>query len=265
VGISAVIIAFNEAEKIENCIRSVSWADEVLVVDSYSTDETREIAIGLGAKVIQREWPGFAQQKQFATDAATFDLIFSIDADEVVTPELAKEISNLDTSTADAFRMPRLSHYLGRPIRHGSWYPDPQIRLFDRTHCHWSNDAIHESVVVPSGRVRNLKGELLHFSSEGILHHAKMIYERYAPLGAERLRQQGRKSTFGKILFSGLGTFLSGYILKLGFLDGIRGLLIATFAGYNTFLKFAIRYEQQVNEGEDLGAANATEPERHTS
>lgn len=258
-GISAVIIAFNEEAKIGDCIRSVSWADEVLVVDSRSTDRTREIATALGAKVIERDWPGFGEQKQFATDAAQHDLVFSIDADEVVSDELYNEIQNLDLESADAFRMPRLSHYLGRPIRHGSWYPDSQIRLFDRRKCHWSNDAVHESVIVPSRRIKDLRSDLLHYSSEGILHHAQMIYERYAPLGAEKFRQQKKRVTYAHLIFSGPGAFVRGYFLKLGFLDGVRGLLIATFAGYNAFLKHAIRYEHQLNEESASDTADTTE------
>ncbi|MBL8182509.1 MAG: glycosyltransferase family 2 protein [Blastocatellia bacterium] len=258
-GISAVIIAFNEEAKIGDCIRSVSWADEVVVVDSHSTDRTREIAEGLGARVIERDWPGFGRQKQFGADAAKNDLVLSIDADEIVSDELANEIQTLDLTSADAFRMPRLSHYLGKPIRHGSWYPDWQIRLFDRRKCHWSNDAVHESVIVPSGNIKDLSSDLLHFSSEGILHHAQMIYERYAPLGAERLKQQNKRVSFVHLLFSGTGAFVKGYFLKLGFLDGVRGLLIATFAGYNAFLKHAIRYEQQLNEKASLSSADTTD------
>nr|HMT08862.1 hypothetical protein [Pyrinomonadaceae bacterium] len=176
-----------------------------------------------------------------------------------VSKELEAEIAGLDLSTADAFRMPRLSHYLGKPIHHGSWYPDSQIRLFDRRKCNWSLDAIHESVKVPSGSIKDLKSELLHYNSEGILHHAQMIYERYAPLGAEKLKQKGRKVTFWHLLLSGPATFVSGYILKFGFLDGIRGLLIAVFAGYNTFLKNALRYEQQINESEFASSNSTTE------
>ena len=247
-GISAVIIAFNEEDKIEACIRSVSWADEVIVVDSHSEDKTREVAESLGAKVIERDWPGFSAQKQFATSAASFDLVFSLDADEVVSKELADEILALDHGSADAFRTPRLSHYLGKPIRHGSWYPDRQVRLFDRRKCSWSLDAVHESVLVPSGRVVDLRSNILHFSSEGILHHAEMIQLRYAPLGAEKLRQQGARVGYWRLLTAGPAAFLSGFILKFGFLDGIRGLMIAMFAGYNSFLKYAIRYEQQLNE-----------------
>lgn len=265
-GISAVIITFNEAAKIADCVRSVSWADEVIVVDSHSTDNTREIAEGFGARVIERDWPGFARQKQFAADAASHDLILSIDADEVVTDELANEIQRLDLGSADAFRMPRLSYYLGKPIRHGSWYPDKQIRLFDRRKCSWTEDVIHESVSVPSGKVIDLQNDLLHFSSDGVRHHAEMLTSRYAPLGAEKLRLQGRKVGILQLLLAGPAAFFSGYLIRLGFLDGVRGLIIATFAGYNSFLKYALRYEEQLSEqGESEAAKNTTNERDRTS
>lgn len=264
-GISAVIITFNEADKIGDCIRSVSWADEIVVVDSHSTDRTREIATKLGARVVERDWQGFSAQKQFATDTATNKWVFSIDADEVVTPELAKEITSLDLNSADAFRLPRLSYYLGKPIRHGSWYPDMQTRLYDRTRCSWTNDVIHESVTVPSGRLVDLRSDLLHYSSDGILHHAQMIVQRYAPLGAAKLKEQGRTVGITSMLLAGPAAFISGYFFKFGILDGVRGLLIAIFAGINAFLKYAIRYEQQLTDQQTVTLASATDGDDDTS
>ncbi|MGH7784117.1 MAG: glycosyltransferase family 2 protein, partial [Candidatus Binatia bacterium] len=147
--ISAVIIAFNEEGKIADAIRSVSWADEILVVDSESTDATRQIASDLGARVVIRSWLGFSKQKQFAVDAAKNDWIFSLDADERVSDVLKTEILSLlegDKTDADGYRMPRLSFYMDRPIRHSGWYPDRQLRLFDRRRAGWNERLVHESV-----------------------------------------------------------------------------------------------------------------------
>lgn len=249
--ISAVIITFNEEAKIADAIRSVDWADEVLVIDSESTDRTREIAEGLGARVIVEKWRGFAGQKQFAVDAAANDIIFSLDADERVTPELRDEIMAISRSgtMADAYSIPRLSIYLGREIRHGGWYPDRQIRLFDRRRSHWKDVAVHESIELDSGGVlRPLNGDILHFSVDGLAHHAAMIQNRYAPLGARAMFESGRSTSALRIALAPAASFLSGYVLKLGFLDGIAGLCIAYFGAYNTFLKHALLLEMQADK-----------------
>ena len=151
--ISAVIIAFNEESKIAEAIRSVEWADEILFVDSESTDGTREIAASLGARVLVHKWQGFSVQKQFATDRAENDWIFSLDADERVSDELIKEIADIRqlSRAMDGYRIPRLSTYMGREIRHGGWYPDWQLRFFDRRKAHWKAVAVHESVEMLDG------------------------------------------------------------------------------------------------------------------
>ena len=146
--ISAVIIAFNEERNIADAVRSVEWADEIIVVDSESTDSTREIAASLGARVVVNKWPGFSDQKQFAVDQASNDWILSLDADERISDDLRLEIDGIrnDAPSADGYRIPRLSYYMERPIRHGGWYPDLQLRLFDRTKGRWNGAVIHESV-----------------------------------------------------------------------------------------------------------------------
>ena len=156
VKISAVIIAFNEEDKIADAINSVKWADEILLVDSESTDRTKEISETLGAKVITQKWLGFSKQKQFAVDNAEHDWIFSLDADEVVSDELKTEILELKNSAnlADGYKIPRLSFYMNRPIRHGGWYPDWQIRFFNRQKGKWKDVLIHESVEI-DGRSKN--------------------------------------------------------------------------------------------------------------
>ncbi|MBV9241885.1 MAG: glycosyltransferase family 2 protein [Acidobacteria bacterium] len=252
--ISAVIIAGNEEEKIGDAIRSVDWADEVLVIDSESTDRTREIVEALGARVIVNPWPGFARQKQFGADAAVNDWIFSLDADERVTPELRDEILALaqkeETSLAAGYRIPRLAFYLGKPVRHGGWYPDWQLRFFDRRRGSWGDRVIHESWQVNEGeRVEKLKNDILHYTLDHIEEHERMIRTRYAPLGAELAFQRGKRTSGLKVATAGPLAFLGTYILKGGFLDGIVGWHIARFAAKHARMKQEILLELQNGRG----------------
>ncbi len=247
--ISAVIIAGNEENKIGDAIRSVSWADEVLVVDSESTDTTRQIAESLGCRVIVQPWLGFSKQKQFATDAATHDWIFSLDADERVSEELATEIASIagadEPKLPRGFRIPRLSFYLGRPIRHSGWYPDWQLRLFDRRAGTWSDDLVHESFRLETGAPARLKGEMIHFSVDSTDEHHRMICERYAPLAARQMFERGRRTSLFRTALAGPTAFVSTYFLKAGFLDGFPGLTIARFAAYHAFLKHSMLRQLQ--------------------
>ncbi len=246
VKISAVIITYNEEKNIGEAIRSVSWADEILVVDSESTDRTREIAEGFGARVIVRPWPGFAEQKQFAVDSAANDWVLSLDADERVSESLRDEIESIRTNLPnnDGYTIPRLSVYLGREIRHGGWYPDRQLRFFDRRKGKWKQRVIHESFAMADGSsVGRLKGNILHYSVDGPVHHARMVAERYAPLSAQQMLAEGKRSSRIKAVTSLLTTFVRTYIFKLGFLDGFPGFLIAYFAAQNSLLKHLILLE----------------------
>ncbi len=246
--ISAVIIAFNEESDIAEAIESVSWADEVLVVDSESTDRTREIAESLGARVLIQPWLGFSAQKQFAADSASFDWILSLDADERVSPALRDEIVRLKTDghTADGYTIPRLSIYLGREIRHGGWYPDRQMRLFDRRKGRWNSRIIHESFVLgEDARIGTLKNHLLHFSVKSVEHHARMVAERYAPLSAKQSFEEGKRTSLFNALLAGWAAFLRAYIFRLGFLDGRQGYMIAYFAMHNARMKHLIMLELQ--------------------
>lgn len=246
VKISACLIAFNEEEKIADAINSVKWADEILLVDSESSDRTVEIAENLGAKIITQKWLGFSKQKQLAVDSAEHDWIFSLDADEMVSEKLRDEILRLKTAEnlADGYRVPRLSFYMNRPIRHGGWYPDWQMRFFNRRKGKWKDVVIHESVEV-NGRVEKLSGDILHYSVEDMAHHHRMIGERYAPLAAEQMFTRGRRTSPVKIATAGLTTFLQTYILKGGFLDGLAGFTIARFAAHHAFLKHMMLWEKQ--------------------
>lgn len=253
--ISAVIISYNEEKNIGDAIRSVEWADEILVVDSESIDETRSIASGLGAKVVVQKWLGFSAQKQFAVDSASNDLILSLDADERVSPGLREEIINLPDDSgplADGYRIPRRSIYMDRPIRHGGWYPDRQLRLFDRRKGRWKNVRIHESVSMDEGSaIAELKGDILHYSVENAAHHHRMIGERYAPLGAEQMFADGKRTSPLKIAAAAPAAFLRSYVLKLGFLDGLPGFVIAKFAAHHAFLKHLRLWETQSGKQPD--------------
>ena len=248
--ISATIITFDEAENIRAACESVAWADEILVIDSESTDATREIAAECGARVIVNAWPGFAAQKQFGVDAANHDWIFSLDADERVSPELLDSIKRLpdidESQLADGYRVARRAFYMGRWIRGGGWYPDFQLRLFNRRRGGWSDRLIHESVTMNAGaRVETLKGELLHYSMRDSAHHQRMIEERYAPLGARQMLRDGKRTTRVRISVAGPLAFLRSFVLKGGWRDGGAGFAIAKFAARHAALKHSILYDLQ--------------------
>jgi glycosyltransferase involved in cell wall biosynthesis len=235
--ISTVVITHNEERNVERCLRSVAGiSDEIVVVDSGSTDRTVEMATALGARVITNPWPGYGPQKQFASAQARNPWILSIDADEVVTPELAAEIDALEFQS-DAYAVPRAVWYLGRWIRHGVWYPGYVVRLFRRDRAAFTDDLIHESVRV-EGRTRNLRNDLLHYSYRDVDHHlAKM--DEFSTLGADQMRAQGRRSNTWQLMVRPPLAFFKSYVLKRGFLDGKPGLVVAMLHAHFIFLKFA--------------------------
>jgi len=253
--ISAVIITLNEADNIRAACESVAWADEILVVDSESTDATREIATECGARVINRPWPGFSAQKQFATNSATHDWVFSLDADERVSDQLTASIAALqvsDQSTlADGYRVARRAFYMDRWIKGGGWYPNYQLRFFDRRLGRWRERLIHESVAMNEGaRVETLSGDLLHYTARDAAEHHRMIGERYAPLGARQMFNEGKRTSSLRIALAGPLAFLRSFVLKGGFRDGLAGLTIAKFAAHHDFLKHSLLRELQQSEPE---------------
>jgi len=248
--ITATIITLNEADNILEAIRSVSWADEILLVDSESTDATREIAETAGARVIINPWPGFSKQKQFAVDAAAHDWIFSLDADERVSTELTAAIAELrgqsEAELAGGYRVARRAFYLGRWIRGGGWYPDYQLRLFHRRRGRWKERIIHESVTMdPDARVEILRGDLLHYSMPDPEYHRRMIEERYAPLGAEQMRSEGKRTSSLQVATAGPLAFVRSFVLKGGFRDGQAGWIIARMAAYHARMKHSLLREMQ--------------------
>jgi glycosyltransferase involved in cell wall biosynthesis len=227
-GLAACIITFNEADRIEACLRSVAFCDEIVVVDSHSSDATRELAAAFGARVIERDWPGYRSQKQFAVDAARYDWVLCLDADERVSPQLRAEIGALRTAgfaAADGWSVPRISDYFGRFLRHGNAYPDRLIRLFDRRRGSWCGYEIHENTRV-AGRVGRLRGHLEHYPYRSLGDHQQRM-QRYADLMAQALYAQGRRCGLTRVLLNPQWRFVRGYLLRLGFLDGWRGLVFA--------------------------------------
>ena len=251
--ISATLITFNEETNIREACESLSWADEIIVVDSESTDQTRAIASACGARVIMNPWSGFGAQKQFAVEQAANDWIFSLDADERVSPELKDSIAKLQSTRegelADGYRIARRSFYQGRWIKGGGWYPDWQLRLFRKSRGHWKPRHIHESVTMdPGARVETLAGDILHYSVKDSAHHHRMIGERYAPLAAQQMFEAGRRTSAMTIASAAPGAFLQSFVLKGGFRDGLAGLTIASFAAHHAFLKHMLLWEKQKQE-----------------
>lgn len=251
--VSATIITLNEAENIAAACASLAWADEIVVVDSGSTDDTCAIAEASGARLLINKWPGFAQQKQFAVDATKHDWIFSLDADERVSDELRRSIASLNDRSelelADGYRISRRSFYLGRWIKGGGWYPDRQLRLFRKSRGNWGDAVIHESVrMEPDSRVDQLAGDILHYSVSDAAHHHRMIGERYAPLAAQQMFTRGRRTSALKLATAAPAAFFRSYVLKAGFRDGIPGFAIARFAAHHAFLKHLMLWELQNNK-----------------
>ena len=244
--ISITIIACNEEKRIGECLNSVQWADDILVIDSGSTDKTVKVAEAHGARVIHNTWPGYGAQKQFATSQAKYDWILNLDADEYVTDDLAASIrstfQNLPESIV-AFEC-NFEHFLmGRWLKHGEAYPDPHIRLFNRKAGDWNTRPIHEHIEF-SGPAAKLEGNIRHRTVESLAEYIEKI-NRYTDLQAEIIVESGKQVTFGQLFSRSLWRFLRGYILMLGFLDGIAGLTHSMTSTLTTFLKFAKAYERQ--------------------
>ncbi len=246
--LSVVVITRNEAANIRAALESVRWADELVVVDSGSTDETLRIARELADRVTAHEWQGYGAQKNHAAGLAAHDWILSLDADERVSPALAREIrSLLDAEpAARGYRCPRVTRYLGRWIRSTDWYPDLQLRLYDRRAARWSDRLVHESVAV-DGAVGRLRGELEHHAYRDVSHHLQTI-DRYTTLAARQMRREGRRAGWIDLAVRPPAAFVRNYVLRGGMRDGALGLVVSLLnAGY-VFLKFAKLWERQRTE-----------------
>ena len=244
--ISAVIITFNEERNIGRCIDSLQdVADEVIVVDSYSTDRTQTICEQRGVMFTQRTWDDYSSQKNYGNSLAQFDYILSIDADESLSKELKQSITEIKSGTiVTAYTVNRLTNYCGRWIKHCGWYPDKKLRLWKNGEAEW-NGTIHETLQHSMTGIGHLQGDLLHYSYYSIAQHVGQI-NRFTDLQAEKLVNAGRSPSILKIWFSPPFKFLQKYFIQGGFLDGKEGYIISRMAAYYVFLKH-VKHRQRSN------------------
>jgi glycosyltransferase involved in cell wall biosynthesis len=236
--LSVILITKNEADNIRACIESVAWVDEIIVVDSGSTDGTVAICKELGAQVHEHDWPGFGVQKNRALGYATKEWVLSLDADERVTPELRAEIEGIlkAEQVEDSYLVPRLSNYCGRFMYHSGWYPDLLPRLFKRGKARFSDDLVHERLIV-EGSSGKLKGLLLHYAFDGmeeVLHKVN----QYSTAGAAMMHKRGRKASLSGAVLRGLWSFFRTYILRGGILDGREGFMLAVSNAEGTYYRY---------------------------
>jgi len=242
--VSVIVITRNEERNIRDCLSSARWADEVIVVDSGSSDGTVAAAREFSDKVFERPWEGFGASKNFALSQARNDWVFWLDADERVTPELAEEIELSLSGQTDmvGFSVPRKAFFLGTWIRHCGWYPGRVVRLFRRDKAVFSNDRVHERLIV-DGPVAELKSDLLHYTDPSLEHYFTK-FNRYTSLAAEDLAGKGRRTGIGRMLLNPVWTFFRMYFLRLGFLDGMPGLILCMLSAGYVFTKYAKLWER---------------------
>jgi len=238
VKISATIITFNEQDNLPRALQSLGCCDEIVVVDSGSTDRTVELARSFGARVIERDWPGYARQKNFAAEKAEHDWILALDADESLSEELQRELAEIQRRGCgfDAYSCPRLAQYRGKWIRHSGWYPDRKVRFYDRRKARWVGDYVHESVRV-DGSLGTLDGDLLHYTCPSFARHIESV-NRYTTLAAQEMTAAGRSVGVARMLAAPPWAFVRSYLLQRGFLDGREGFLIASMAAFYVFAKY---------------------------
>ena len=242
--LSAVVITLNAAKTLDACLKSVAFADEIIVVDCGSVDQTVAIAVQHKAKVINEAWRGFGAQKNFAVGQASHDWVFCLDADEYVSAALRDRVrSELQAPRCRAYAVPRCNRFLGRWLRHGEGYPDWNTRLFDRRHAHWSDDSVHEHVETDSP-VGRLNGDLMHESQDTLANYLEK-QNRYTTLQAEHLYAIGKRAHLGHLLFSPIFRFIKMALLKFGLLDGVPGIVHIGIGCMNSFSKYAKLIELQ--------------------
>jgi glycosyltransferase involved in cell wall biosynthesis len=249
-GVTAIVITLNESANLAAALDSVRWADEIIVVDAESTDDTVAIATRYTDRVIVRPWPGYIEQKNFAASQASHDWIFSLDADERVTPELAAEVRAVMATgpRCAGYRMARVSHYLGRWIRSTDWYPDYQLRLYDRRRARWVGRYVHESVEA-EGDIGQLRAELQHYPYRDVSHHLRTI-DRYTTLAAQQMSEDGRRTGPLRIVLNADAAFLRNYLLRGGIRDGAAGLIVSLINSYYVAMKLVKLWEAQRKTGD---------------
>ncbi len=246
--ISAAVITFNEEKNIRDCLESIKWADEIVVVDSRSTDATVSICRQYTNKIEVRDWPGNIEQQTYAASLCSNDWILSIDADERISEELWKEIECLDLEHAgvDCYLLPRRAFFMGRWINHSSWYPDYKPRLFNRRKGAWGGVSPH-GIFVTKGKTKKLKSDILHFIGRDIVQYSNTVI-KYADISAASYFSSGKKFKWHQITLRPIYTFLYKYFLRLGFLDGVPGLTIAFLSSYGVFVKYLRLREREAQK-----------------
>lgn len=247
--ISVAMIVKNEAQDLAQCLETVQgWTDEIVILDSGSTDDTKRIALNYGAKFYENaDWLGFGKQRQLAQQYITSDYVLWLDADERVTPELRESIKQavqLD-SPHTVYELPRVSEVFGREIRHSGWYPDYVVRLYRTDYANYNDSLVHEKVEFPANaRIEKLKGDLQHFTYKSI-HHYLVKSANYAKAWADQRQAKGKKATLWQGVSHAIGCFVKMYLLKAGFLDGKQGFLLAVLSAHSTLVKYADLWERE--------------------
>jgi len=243
--VSVVIITFNEENNIRAALESAVWADEIVVVDSFSTDSTADICREFTDRVYQEKWRGFSGQKSYAVGLAKNDWVFVLDSDERFTDELRNEIEGLmlEGPSMAGYYVPRRNHFMGREIRHCGWSPDNSIRLFDRRKGAFKDRSVHEAVEL-SGEAGYLKAPMLHYTYAGISDYIIRM-DRYSALAAEEMRKEGRSAGPSDMLLNPVFTFFKMFLVRQGFRDGIYGLVISMLYSFYTFSKYAKLWEMR--------------------
>jgi glycosyltransferase involved in cell wall biosynthesis len=246
--LSVIVITKNEAHNIEECLKSVSWADDIIIVDAESTDDTVEKAKQYAGKIFIQPWMGFAAAKQFGLTQAKNTWVLWLDADERVMPELALEIQTLVESnpTKAAFTVGRRAYFLGRWIKHSGWYPGRVARLFNKEKAKFNTASVHEGLDV-QGEIGMLQNDLLHFTDPNIEHYFSK-YNRYTTLAANELFKKNKHASLLDLLIRPFWMFLKMYILRLGMLDGVQGFILAVFSSSYVFTKYAKLWEKKFTE-----------------
>jgi glycosyltransferase involved in cell wall biosynthesis len=248
--ISVPIITFNEEKNIAACLESIRWVDEIIILDCGSEDNTLSIAKTYGAKIYQQTWLGFGPQKNKALSYCTSDWILSLDADEVVTPALARSIKKvLATEKTHVYQIRRYSFFLGQLMKHGDWGRDWIVRLFKRGHYFWTNAMVHESIDVSKRTAPKLTGDLLHYTQNTLATALKKM-NLYSSESATMMYAKGKHSSLSKLLLHKNWAFLRSYLLRLGFLDGKNGFILAKLIAYNSFFKHLKLIEKQLTRNE---------------
>lgn len=269
--VSAFIVAHNEEQKLPDCLRSLRFCDEVIVVDSHSTDRTVEIAEQAGARVLIRKWNGYIEQKAFGLAQASHEWVLNIDADERICPELQRDIeavlerdaAGAEPASVAGYEMNRVVYHLGRWWRRGGWYPEWRLRLFRKSKVRWGGVEPHERPV-PSGEVRRLAGELLHLTYDSLPHQFDRL-QNLSTLSAKEEFARGKRARVSSLVFNPFLRFFKFYVLKRGFREGAAGLIVAVSEGWYTFMKYAKLWELEFLERERAAGRTGTPQPPHAA